>query len=806
MAGRIISRIRSRRAARQASKKTTTSSPRLIQGPVQQGTSASTFRATGTSVSSSSGGSSTGGGSTGGGSSVRIGIPVKELYTSTEINTIARENNLSGNEVRRGRFISRNGVESIELPNKIRYEPLPNTVSAVDKPKNFLDRRRLDVKDRIGIIETEKSRASTDNKFKVKRQGSLIGLQVVDSLLGDAQMVKDFPKIVKAIYKNPSVIKQIPKSIKTSGSDFGKLLYASPERAFVMVGNEIFLAKVTTKGLSLVGKVGGKALTILRPSFKSIKGGSIILKTAKGGKVTITKAGKIGSKSLKGESIAKQLGLQGKKVTAVSAQADRIISFLKRKRIVRKPIPGEDTFSPFAKKLLGKFDSGKIKRAEFLKLEAYLRRKKKASLLERSFFADPRGRFRPSRLGTNPKKASFLDYVAGDFTLKKGKPQILVFAKTKVSSFPKNKIFKSITNKLKNKGTLNAKESEALLKWQTKKSGKFKPLGFQSAESEITLAAGEIIKRGKKLATTLVNGKRVSIVEASVVKPTKQTAKLLKKSRAGKISKAESNKLNKLLKKETGFKVSSNDRIGKPVLKVPKRFPSGRVSSRKVSRKVSTRKSSPKRVVKIRRGGSNKTPTRRTITPRRPVRRGGSNKTPTRRTTTPPRRVVRRGGSSTRPVKRVSKPPIKPPVRIKLKKKRKSSTLNKKVKPYNVFVKEKGKFLKANRKPLSKRNALNRGAYVTDLSTAATFKVKAVGKNIKKLGKIRVAEKNAFNRISKRSYRIVKGKKVPLKDKYIERRGKPRINTKTEVKKLRASKLIKQLQSRKITKKRRNKK
>ena len=145
------------------------------------------------------------------------------------------------------------------------------------------------------------------------------------------------------------------------------------------------------------------------------------------------------------------------------------------------------------------------------------------------------------------------DIFSKDITFKKQKPQILIFDEIRVEKFPEN--LKSIVNKLKRGKALSKLEGDKLLKFQLEKSGKFKPLGFTSGESEITLAPGEIIKRVKKVGVTIVNGKKVPIVEAKVIKTTGKLNKLLNKFKRGtKLTKKETKELNKLLEKKTGFK------------------------------------------------------------------------------------------------------------------------------------------------------------------------------------------------------------------------------------------------------------
>ncbi len=112
---------------------------------------------------------------------------------------------------------------------------------------------------------------------------------------------------------------------------------------------------------------------------------------------------------------------------------------------------------------------------------------------------------------------------------------------------------------------------------------------------------------------------------------------------------------------------------------------------------------------------------------------------------------------------------------------------------FNVFGKQKGKFIKLNKVPLSKTQALDRGAFSIDQSTANTFKVEGVRK-VKKLGKLTKGEKGYFTRTKKkyRPFKIRKGRRITLVDKRIEKRGKPRIDTRGEKRGLTLARLAKQ--------------
>ena len=537
------------------------------------------------------------------------------------------------------------------------------------------------------------------------------------------------------------------------------------------------------KATKLLGKIGSKASTRLSSKFVGIKKGVMTIpSTTKGRNIKITVGGTVKKIS---EPLSKQAQLAGKKVTAVSAQADRLVNIIKTKRIVRKPIPGEATFSKPIKELLKKFDDGTITKNELVKLESQV------PILERSFFADPRGRFRPSRLGVGKQKeASLLDYLSGDVTFKTSKPQILVFEDVKIQKFPKT--LRDVEKALKSGKTLTESQTKRLLKFQQEKTGKFKPIGALTKEPEITLAPGEVIKKVKKVAVTLVDGKKVEIVQAKVIKASKTTANLVKKSKSGKITAKELKELSKRLQKETGFKptLSRSTKL-KPRARVPKvviraraitkikrtgRFVKGSPEAKRFMRKIrearkTTTRKIPRRPARI---------TRPPITPKRPVR------------------ITRRPIIPKRPVRITRRPiiPKKPLVIISTKAITKKKPLAKPVQVFDVFGKSRGKFVKLNIKPLTRADALSKGAFAVDRTTARTFKISPKGKS-KTPGTLLKSERNYFNRqgFKLREVRIKKGRKFQLKQKYIEK-SKYAIDTRSEKSGLTLAKHIQQRKKR----------
>ena len=154
-------------------------------------------------------------------------------------------------------------------------------------------------------------------------------------------------------------------------------------------------------------------------------------------------------------------------------------------------------------------------------------------------------------------------------------------------------------------------------------------------------------------------------------------------------------------------------------------------------------------------------------------------------------------------------PRIKRGIIIPLKKKKKlKKKKGKKGKlGYNVFIKSKRKFIKANKKLLSKKQAKDRGAFFVDKTTANTYKIVPKGIS-KKLGKLTRGEAGTFNRTRKkfRGFKLKRKRKIGLTNKFIEKKGRPRIDTKGERRGLTVAKLLKRRGIRKRKKKKGGKK
>lgn len=697
----------------------------------------------------------------------------------------------------------RTGFYTLEVPKekkKLTKEELKK-MTTKEKAWKGLELLSGKQKERRTKLLTELER---DRKFKLKRELELFGGTLAGVGIEAALGIRNLPKAAVNVLNNPgkflTSVKDLPSSLKRGAVNFGKVLRLTPTVAIAQIGGEVLLLKGTGKTLEVTGRFTEKVTTKLNPLFvgEATTGNKLIIKGAKGKKLSLEVSGKMPK-----ESLRSQIEKAGKRVDAISSQADSLLTLLKRERVVRKPIPNEDKLNKFTKELLAKFDKGKINKKELLTLENLIKKQGAKGLLERSFFADPTGKIRPSRLGVLDEKAkkSVLDYFIEDITFRKPKPQILLFEDIKIQKFPKN--LQEIANKLKAGKTLTQLETNRLLGYQLKISRKFKPLGFTSKESEITLAPGEILQKVKKVGVTLVNGRKVPIISTRVYKPTGKIKTLMNEFKKGKLTKKQVKELDNLLSKKTGFKYKSGSSYKKGTKKYVsiKRIGASALITRPIKRKLLKRP--PKRVPRRPKRRPPVSPPKRvprrkkSISPARPPKRPLKRVLRRKKSISPPGRRRRPG----KPAKVVSTVP-RVPKRKKVKKVRKKGLKH----SADVYGKDRGRQIKLNRKPLSLTDAKNRGAYAIDHTTARTLKIVPRGKR-RDLGKITTKEKGYFKK-TKHKYRemkIRKKKGIKTPNRFIEKR-KYGIDTLGEKKQLSLARLSRELKRPKTRKKRGRKK
>jgi len=293
---------------------------------------------------------------------------------------------------------------------------------------------------------------------------------------------------------------------------------------------------------------------------------------------------------------------------------------------------------------------------------------------------------------------------------------------------------------------------------------------------------------------TLINGKKVPIVRAKVIKATKKTKDLLKKADKGIIKSKELKELRRRLKTETGFTPSLSrtpgvkPRVRLPIPKVPRvrarpkpRKPTPRKPARPKPRKPTPRKPArpkPRRPV-----------TRRIVKP--PIR-----KPIPRRIVKPPRRPTRRV-----PPRRPIRPPIRPGIIPPRLKKPSVVKITKRKQGYDVYarpLKRKGakkipKLIKINKVPISKQRAEDLRNYIIDTSLARTGKIKPSGK----MQKPRLKVPSSYGSKTKykfRTYKIRKKKRVPLKKHKVIEKRKRLLDTPQEKKQISLARRLAQIE------------
>lgn len=605
----------------------------------------------------------------------------------------------------------------------------------------------------------------------------------------------DLPSTAKTIVSNPALLLQFPSLIKQQAEGFGTFIRQNPSGAVGYVAGNILVAEGSSRAITILTDLSKTRIAKLSKNYLGdLKTGDVVNIPIEGKKVRIKVVGKIPT-----EKISKQLSKAGKQIDyAISSQRNKLLNLIKREKIVRKPIAGEEKFDKLTKNLLKKFDSGKINAKQLIQLDQRIRRYGAKGILERSFFASPGGELRPSRLGiTKENRANLLDYLSGqDITLRTPKPQVLVFRNVNIQDFPVS--LKNIIKKIKSGKTLTNSETGKLLKFQLQKSGKFKPLGFISGEKEITLAPGELIKKRRVIGKTIINGKVIPLVEAEVYSPKGNLKGLINKLKKENLTQKELKKLNKLLKRETKLDYNLSSSINKKYLNI-KGYKLGAIS--KGLSKISKLGSSKIRYTKYGKPYIMTSSGARFIS-KSSISKGGKyigkskfkssvSKYPLS-TSKLSKKATSKYRSPLVPIKRrIPKHIVRKVIRTN-NKQQKLITKSKPIQAYNVYAKSGNKFIRINKVPLSKNDALARGSFAVDNTISKQFKIVPLGKK-KKIGIVSSKEKNYFLRTGRkfREYKIRKKKKYGLLFKFIEKR-KYGLDTRGEKRGLGISRAFKQ--------------
>jgi hypothetical protein len=613
-------------------------------------------------------------------------------------------------------------------------------------------------------VKASVGKLSQGQQTKLLASGFVAG--IADAVIG----VVDLPQTLYYLARNPSEIRNIPGNIAKAGENFGYILTLNPGEGLAYIGGSLVGIKGTNSAIRTLANAKTQVITRLNPKFvgSGTVGKTLKIKVGGGRSVNVKVVAKMPKQTL-----AQQINLAGKKVNAISSQADDMFRILSKKRVVRKPIPGEAKFNVATKNLLKKFDSGKISRTELTKLDDLIKKQGAKGLLERTFFADPSGKIRPSRLGITQDTSGLLDYLSGDVTFRKAKPQIFLFNDIQVSRYPK--ALQGIANKIKMGKSVTKGEWNKILAWDVKPTGRFKPLGFISGESEIILAPGEILRKVKKIGVTIVKGRKVPIYKVEVFRPTGLTKNLLNKLGTGRISNVERLKLKRLLQRQTGRNYASSytpnaryvnvryvgyNSLGRLSTRLSRTGSSSRVLRGSVSRFSGSRTSGRSRSSGSSRGSSSGSS-------RGSSRRSGSSSGISRGSSS--RRSS--GSSSGRSFSRSRFKSSKPISSFKIPKGFSSRRLSKSVKTYYVVEKVRGKYRKLYPKPLTAKDARDYATYSIDnrLSKTAFFiplgKAKSVVRPPKNIQGYYSKNSRKF-----RPYRIKYGKRRQLVNGFIEKR------------------------------------
>ena len=221
-------------------------------------------------------------------------------------------------------------------------------------------------------LRQKKQREGRDFSFKEKRK--LASLQIQRTALEIALIPKGIFDFARAVKRDPSVIKTIPGSFKEAAVRDAQLLRLDPTSGIIKIAGEVFVFVGSGKVIRVVGKVGSKASARLSPKFKGVEKGKIEIPSGQAGKKTISiEIIQPGLKKIK-VPLKEQVKLAGKKVSVVtSAQADQLVTLIKKEKIVRKPIPNEAKLTRKTKRLLKKFDNRKLTPRQLILLDRRLR-------------------------------------------------------------------------------------------------------------------------------------------------------------------------------------------------------------------------------------------------------------------------------------------------------------------------------------------------------------------------------------------------------------------------------------------------
>ena len=625
--------------------------------------------------------------------------------------------------------------------------------------------KKVLVLDKVDSSLTAKINRTIEKSLtKIQRSGGgvlttagLTGLVVAGTTISFAKGIVHLPATIVKIVKHPSMIKEIPLAIKSSGIATGQLLRTSPTAGLVKIGTEVYLwTKAPGHAIKLTKKLRVQ-LSRLNPYFKGVKKNSL-------GIEKIEKVNQVGDIEI--------ILSGGKKIKKGISDTSSKGAFGYSKKELEKYVGKTGPLTTAQVDLLVK---SVLKRNPTLKNKKWL-------------YASPwnlktgKAQVRVSRLGLTTEEATFLDIIRGKAQLfNRNKPQIFIL--------PKEKIFSS-TSKLTKSKTIKTTKGFVVPKF--------------SSELEVVLGKGYVLKRGEKLAQTIIKGERVPIIKLIKVKIPKQismeigefnklTDKInslstkIKSIKSPKIKNTANKNLNQLVRNSKNKEIILNKKLKRltnidnyfsKTLKPRKIYPLGKKTlslTSKVSRikrvsSIPTKSKYPsKGKIKYTSRGQPYTLTK-----------SGSpkfiSKSPSKgiskiTSKSYPKGSPRISDPRVPPGRYYPKVPAKPIVPSIPIKQFTRKTLKKAIPVYYVVIKRKGKMVKLSPKPFSLSEARDFLSYKLDYGLSRTAYIHPAGSSKKVVGlpkPIKGYFSNTRNKL--RPYKIRHGKKKKLYSGYIEKK------------------------------------
>lgn len=140
-------------------------------------------------------------------------------------------------------------ISKIRVPEALKESI--GVVRAVEPPKGFIEKQIAKIRQKPSPKIDRDKKALEESVEGLKEIGRGIAL----GGLSFARGIKELPKTITTLVKNPLLIKEIPRGVKTEIEFIGNSLKLSPTRTVVAIGTELFLTAGTGIALKVLGKV-----------------------------------------------------------------------------------------------------------------------------------------------------------------------------------------------------------------------------------------------------------------------------------------------------------------------------------------------------------------------------------------------------------------------------------------------------------------------------------------------------------------------------------------------------------------------